>query len=301
MLNNKKIAMGLICAGIVAIIAGIIVVITHPSEYSTSVSKALDEAVARSTFTRASVSMSDTTIDGKNYRYAAVTDTEFYNNSECIGEGHLILGSKEKDGTVEVYALCSLSGYGFRDGMLVDNTGWACIPTLIRFEKTDSGEYIYKEAHEAADGGEYVLSVKEKFPKALAEKALSLQSDDEIRASLSRQCDKYAEAYLKVLGREAKISSYLKENFQLLSNFGVSAEVENKLCELHPEYGFYVGTMEKLELDGRYVYSIQWNGDDNGNGTVTYTKTRFDTEKVVEKFAYKVEGEKLTEIKPKKK
>ena len=104
-----------------------------------------------------------------------------------------------------------------------------------------------------------------------------------------------------MLGREAKISSYLKENFQLLSNFGVSAEVENKLCELHPEYGFYVGTMEKLELDGRYVYSIQWNGDDNGNGTVTYTKTRFDTEKVVEKFAYKVEGEKLTEIKPKKK
>ena len=101
MLNNKKIAMGLICAGIVAIIAGIIVVITHPSEYSTSVSKALDEAVARSTFTRASVSMSDTTIDGKNYRYAAVTDTEFYNNSECIGEGHLILGSKEKDGTVD--------------------------------------------------------------------------------------------------------------------------------------------------------------------------------------------------------
>ena len=67
MLNNKKTALGFICAGIVAIVAGIIVGITHPTEYSTHIPQALDEAVARSIFTYANVSPTDTTIDGKDY------------------------------------------------------------------------------------------------------------------------------------------------------------------------------------------------------------------------------------------
>ena len=301
MLNNKKTALGFICAGIVAIVAGIIVGITHPTEYSTHIPQALDEAVARSIFTYANVSPTDTTIDGKDYRYVAVTDTERFYNSECLGEGHIILGSREKGGTVEVYALCSLAGYGFRNGMLVDNSGSSCTPTLITFEKNDSGAYNYKKTQEAEDGGHFASSVRKMFPPALANKAISAQGNEEYTASLREQCDRYAEAYLKVLGRDAEISSYREQNFLMLSDYGVFSDVENVLCDLHPEYGFYLGSLEFLEADGRYVYSVKWDGDDNGNGTVTYTKTRYDNDKAVEKFAYKVEGERFTEIKPKKK
>ena len=301
MLNNKKFATVFICMGLIAIAAALVVSVLFPSAYSTSVPKALDEAVARSIFTDVNVSPTDTTIDGKAYRYVAVTDTEEFYNSECLGEGHIILGNNVKDGTVEVYALCSLAGYGFRNGMLVDNTGSSSVPTLITFEKTDSGEYIYKDTLHSEDGGHFASSVRAMFPAALAEKAISAQGDEKIHASLQQQCDEYAAAYLKVLGRDAKISSYRKQNFKMLSDHGVSADVENKLCELHREYGFYLGNFEKLEQDGRYVYSMLWDGDDNGSGTVTYTKSRYDTDEVVEKFSYQVEGEKFSKIKKKKK
>ena len=224
MLNNKKTALGFICAGIVAIIAGIIVGITHPKDYSTQIPQALDEAVVRSIFTYANVSPTDTTIDGKDYRYVAVTDTERFYNSECLGEGHIILGSREKGGTVEVYALCSLAGYGFRNGMLVDNSGSSCTPTLITFEKNDSGAYNYKKTQEAEDGGHFASSVRKMFPPALANKAISAQGNEEYTASLREQCDRYAEAYLKVLGRDAEISSYREQNFLMLSDYGVFSD-----------------------------------------------------------------------------
>lgn len=299
--KQKKLTMGLICIGLVAIVAGIIVSITHPSAYSTSFSEKLDNAVGNSIFTNEDVSPTDTSIDGVEYRYVAVTDSERFYNSECLGEGHIILGTNVKDSAVEVYALCSLAGYGFRDGMLVDNTGFSCVPTLITFEKTDSGEYIYKKTKTPEEGSHFAFSVKKMFPAALAEKAISAQGTEEYYSRLKEQCDAYAAAYLKVLGRKAKITSYREQNFQMLSNYGVSADVENKLCILHPEYGFYLGSFELLEPDGRYVYSIKWDGDDSGNGKVIYQKIRYDTDEVMEKFAYRIEGEKLSEIKQKKK
>ncbi len=301
MLNNKKVAMGFICAGLAAIAAALVVVILRPSDYTTKIPEALDETVARSAFIRENVSLSDTTIDGKSYWYAAVTDPEMFIDSECIGEGHVILGYRKHSDSVDVYALCSLIGYGFRDGMLVDNMGSFCIPTLIQFDKTDNGEYIFKDAQEVMDGGEFVSSIKKMFPADLANKAISAQTDEGIRALLTKQCERYAAAYLKVLGRKATISSYQEQNFLILSNYGVSSDVENALCDLHPEYGFYVGSFEKLEADGRYVYSLKWDGDNNGNGTVTYTKSRYDTDEIIEKFDYRVKGDKFTEIKQKKK
>lgn len=299
--NNQKIAACFIGVGIVAIIAALAVSIFHPAEYSTVIPKGLDEAVADSVFAYANVSPTDTTIDGQTYRYAIVTDREAFYNSECVGEGHIILGIKEKKDTVDVYALCSIAGYGFRDGMLVDNTGSSCIPTLIRFGRNDGGEYIYKETKEALDGADFAGSVRKMFPSGLAKEAISAQGDLKTASELQKQCDVYAEAYLKVLGRDAKVSSYNQENFLMLSHYGVSADVENALLELHPEYGFNLGSFELLEEDGRYVYTVKWDGDESGNGTVTYTKKRYDTNEVVEKFSYKVEGEKFSEIKPKKK
>ena len=46
---------------------------------------------------------------------------------------------------------------------------------------------------------------------------------------------------------------------------------------------------------------MKWKGDDNGNGTVTYSKKNYDTGKTVSKYSYKVEGDNFTEVKAKKK
>lgn len=300
MMKKQHFAIGLICVGLIAIVAGIIVTVTHPSGYSTTIPEGLDEAVVRSIFTSANVSPTDTTIDGTSYRYIALTDNDQFYESECFGEGHVILGCGKKEGMTEVYALCSTSGYGFRNGILVDNTGSSCVPTLFRFVEAGNGEYLLKEAIEAEDGAYFAPSIRKMFPAALAEKAISAQSDDEIHASLSQQCDEYAKAYLKVLGREAKISSYREEDFRMLNDYGVDAEVENALYALHPEYGFYVGSSEKLKSDGRYVYSLVWDGDDSGNGTVTYSQARYDSGETVEKSAYTVKGNQFTELKEKK-
>ena len=304
MLNNKKFASGLICVGIAAIIAAIAVSVIFAKNYSTDIPAPLEEAVALSTFTRQGVSVSDIVIDGETRHYAALPDSSYLSGGECMGEAHEILGYSHKGKNVEVYALCGYNCYGFRDGMLVDDSGADNVPILLTFEKVSDGEtsqYIFKSAKEALDGGEFTESVKEIFPAALARKALSASGDEAINQSREEQCRRYAEAYLVSIGREAKISSYHDESFKILSDFGVSVDVSNALYELHPEYSIYVGSFETLESGVRYVYSTVWDGDSDGTGTVTYTKKEYDSGKVVKTYKYSVDGDSFKQVKPKKK
>lgn len=302
MLKNKKIALVFICVGLAAVTAAIIISLAAPKQsYSTKIPPELDEAVARSIFSRVEVSLSDATIDGVEYKYASVDDKDRFLYSECMGEGHMILGYADKNGVTEVYALCSYIGYGFVNGVLVDNTGSFCIPTLVTFEKTKDGGYVFKSAEEAEDGGQFIPSIKKMFPADLAETAISAASDEAITTSMQEQCDAYAANYLKVIGRDAKISAYHEEDFKLLSDYGVSADVENILYGMYPEYGFYVGSFESIENGVRYVYAVQWEGNKKGTGTVTYTKTRYDSGKAVEKHVYSIKGDSIKEVKSKKK
>ena len=301
-LKSKKPAIWLICVGIVAIVTALIVVITRPVNYSTDIPKELDEAVARSIFTMNGVSMSDITVDGQTLHYCAVRDSERKMDYECLGEGHMILGYKEKGNNVDVYALCSVSGYGFRDDtLLVENTGYSCVPTLIRFEKDAEGHYLYKDSQEAKDGDENKKSVYEMFPRRAADQVFDFGIDDvekhNARArKLSEQCDAYAAAYLKAIGRNAMITDYNEENFSTLSDFGVSDEVSNALLELHGDYGLYLGSFERLENGKRVVYSKWWSDNKIGPVTVTFQKSEYDSGKIVEKYVYKVEGDKFERI-----
>lgn len=295
-LKNKKPAIGLIIVGMVAIVAALIVVITRPVNYSTDIPKELDEAVAHSIFTMNGVSMSDITVDGQTLHYGAVRDSETIIESECLGEGHVILGYRDKGDIVEVYTLCGAIGYGFRDGMLVDESGYFRAATLIKFDKTEDGKYIFKEAQESKDGGLMVPSIREMFPSALAKKAISAQGNDEIGDAMQKQCDTYAAAYLKAIGREAEITSYHNQDFPILTDNGVSVAVSNTLYELHPEYSIYIGSFERLENGKRVVYSQWWSDNKIGPVTVTFQKSEYDSGKIVEKYVYKVEGDKFERI-----
>ena len=303
-LKNKKPAIGLICVGIVAIAAALIVVITRPADYRTDVPKELDEAVAEQTFACNRVSMSDLLGD-RQYFYAAVNAFVGRSDVECYGEGHKIYGVKEnKDGSLEVYAKCSAFGYGFRNGHLVSNTGYSQVPTLIRFKKDSDGNYIFLSREEPKDGAEYVKSVRELFPRSIADRMLDTTDDPDATrhnqeaAELSEQSKRYAEAYLQKIGREAEIGDYHDFDFKTLSDFDVSDEVANELLKRHAEYDFYVGNFERVESGTRYVYHLIWKDDGNiiGNGAVTFMKTEYDSEKIVEKYVYKVEGDKFERI-----
>ena len=106
------------------------------------------------------------------------------------------------------------------------------------------------------------------------------------------------EAYLKYLGRDAKISSYYEENFKILTDYGVSVEVSNALTELHGEYSIYVGQFERLENGERFVYEQRWEqeGDTKGKGVVTFRKSRYDDGKIVEEIAYQVDGDRFERV-----
>ena len=82
----------------------------------------------------------------------------------------------------------------------------------------------------------------------------------------------------------------------MLQTFGVSEDVAAALYDLHPEYGDYVGSIEKVENGVRYVYTVEWDGDNSSNGSVYFTKSEYDSGKIVEKTVYKVEGDKFKRI-----
>lgn len=309
MLKSKKPAIGLICVGIVAIVAALIVVITRPTDYRTDVPKELDEAVARSIFTMNGVSMSDITVDGQIRHYAAVgenwnDDNETPYKTECLGEGHEILGYREKDGSVEVYALCGVLEYTFSNGRFEEWNGYTCVPTLMIFEKDKDGRYLFRSGKDTAHDEEFRNSIEEIFPKELARIAVNMAGDSEIGASIEIQCLPYAEAYLFKIGRAGTLSVYDDKTyvFSTLEGLGVSDKVATTLFHLHPDYSNCfdenkkAGNIEKVENGVRYVYTVNWDGDNSGKGSVYFTKSEYDSGKIVEKTVYKVEGDKFKRI-----
>lgn len=254
-----------------------------------------DLAVTQAIFATQGVTMTPFTIDGET-RYVAAKDGESW---ECLGEGHKILGTKETDNGMDIYALCSAYGYGFRDGRLVDEYGFGKVPTLLQFE-TDpaTGGYVCTHYEEALDGSDYEDSVYRMFPRDVAKQALKDTADDSVGEEIDKQIRAYAEAYLKYLGRDAKISSYYEENFKILTDYGVSVEVSNALTERHGEYSIYVGQFERLENGERFVYEQRWEqeGDTKGKGVVTFRKSRYDDGKTVEEIAYQVDGDRFERI-----
>ncbi len=254
-----------------------------------------DMAVTQAIFATQGVKMTPITIDGET-RYFAAKDGEDF---ECLGEGHKILGTQKTDSGMDVYALCSAFGYGFRDGKLVDEYGFGRIPTLLQFE-TDpaTGGYVCTHYEEAEDGGEFETSVYRMFPRAVAKQALKETADDSVGEDIEKQIRAYAEAYLKYIGRDAKISSYHDEDFKILTDYGVSVEVSNELTELHWDYGIYVGSFERVENGERYVYYQLWEQDGStpGNGKVTFRKVRDADGQEIEKIVYEVKGDSFTRI-----
>ncbi len=221
-------------------------------------------------------------------------NSTLYSKGECVAEGHIILGSEVKNTNAskeeECYALVSYGEYGFENGIFTKVSGSGAIPTKLTFSINDKGEYSLVEYEQAQDGSLYESSIREMFPKDIAERALHCTDED--RTNLQVQEEVYAQEYLAGVRSDAKIQQNVAKD---LANMNV--EVSNTLLELFNGYPYWIGTEEKIENDVRYVYEKQWEDKGNGDGTVTFKKYEYETKKVVNETVIEVKNGELNYLK----
>ena len=267
----------------------------------------LDRAISEALITDSGESISYVTVDGKTYRYVlfqnyvSMSDESDVCYSACGGEGHLVLGFEEGERSAKVYLMGEPGDYRFENGFLVG--GCAANPYVMLFDKDSSGNYIFKEQEGALDGELYEDSLNELFPKEVAEKYWEIYDDtyvfNAVGKLIGKQCDEYAEGYLKAIGRTAKIKDF-DDTFvtnDLSLSYGISDEVSNGLMAMYNEYNLLATTCGNIEVweNGIHcVYLTAWEGGCNGEGIVTYLKYEYDTGRIYQKDRYRVSGDSIT-------
>ena len=153
-----------------------------------------------------------------------------YPGYECVAEGHIILDSEEKDGFLTVYAQTMYGEYQFHnEEYFVKSAGSGVIPCVMEFIVNEKGAYKLYAVQWPEDGSRYVQSIQEMFPEKLWDTCIS--PTEEAKAELIAQERAYAEAYLKQLGRDAKIGDYADFEYVLLTEAGVPVEASNHIME----------------------------------------------------------------------
>ena len=202
-----------------------------------------------------------------------------YLDGETIGEGHIILGSKEENNEIIVYALTMYGEYGFQDNNFVKVSGSGVIPAVIRIN--DKNKESFSSAIEwPKDGSGYIESIKEMFPEQYYDRVLSIKDED--RHVLEAMEEQYARNYLAQIGRQANIGDYGDFEHPLLTHLGVSVQVSNKLLEKnYSNYPMWVGNQEKIEDGITYVYQMDYDKDEK---QIVLSKYNYETKAVVEKI-----------------
>ncbi len=202
-------------------------------------------------------------------------------DTECAGEGHIILDTQTDGNKCTVYALISYSRYGFENGYFMSKSGGSS-SAVMTFEKTDSG-YEFINAEYPSDGSYYAPSIERMFPKKYQYRVKHPTPFD--YSSLRKQEEAYAQAYLDKIGRTEEIREFSEVEHTLLTDLGVSVEVSNNLLDLDciNRYNSLcgVGYFEAVEDGVRYIYRKDYNKEEN---KITCTKEVFDTKEIVEKI-----------------
>ena len=141
----------------------------------------------------------------------------------------------------------------------------------------------------------YTDSIKETFPAGLRYQALH---SDNRYGKLAAQEQVYAQAYLDSIGREAPIGEYGDFDHPLAPDPGMSVEGSHDLRALRWDWPDFGGNVEQGEDGVRYVYETAWDSDGSGTGTATFTKYEYDTNKIVQKYIYQVDGDTYQEVQP---
>ncbi len=216
-----------------------------------------------------------------------------YPGYECVGEGHIILDTELEENVMTVYALTMYGEYQFHnDDQFVKSAGSGVIPCVLEFMVNEKGAYKWKDIAWPTDGAGFVESVHELFPEEWWDACITPSEDT--KAELIKQERVYAQDYLLSIGRDAQIGDYSDFEHVMMTEIGVSVEASNALLEEEKWIGNYpnwVGTVETLENETRYVYE---KAVDVEVGKIVLTKTEYGSEEPVEihEFDWQT-GEKL--------
>ena len=183
-------------------------------------------------------------------------------SGECFAEGHIIMGTDKDGDKVKAYVLEEFSSYGFDNGWFIEVGGHrtACVMTFL---ETDDG-YVFQDAEYTEDGSHLKDSVNRMFPLKYRKRAISISKDD--AQSLNEQCRRYAEAYLKKLGRSEKIGSY--------------GDASNRILEQKGNISYcHIGYYEELQDGVRYLCRTGYSETEN---IVVYIRERYDTGQITE-------------------
>lgn len=207
-----------------------------------------------------------------------------YAEGECKAEAHEILDYKENETNKKIYTLTMYGEYEFQNDNFVKCSGSGIIPIVFEFEKNEDGTLTLISMEEPEDGEGYTDSIKNMFPEEYHE--ICISPTEEIIERMTKMERYYANEYLKEIGRKAEIGNYADFEYTLLTDEGVSVDVSNKMLEYEKEMGPYpmwLGTVEKIEEDVRYVYSRSL---DKENKKIIFEKKNYETEELVESFIY---------------
>lgn len=197
-------------------------------------------------------------------------------SGECFAEGHIIMGTDKDGDKVKAYVLEEFSSYGFDNGWFIEVGGHrtACVMTFL---ETDDG-YVFQDVECTEDGSHLKDSVNRMFPLKYRKRAISISKDD--AQSLNEQCRRYAEAYLKKLGRSEKIGSYGDVERVSLTDLGVSVEASNRILEQKGNISYcHIGYYEELQDGVRYLCRTGYSDTEN---IVVYIRERYDTGQITE-------------------
>ena len=133
----------------------------------------------------------------------------------------MILKTEEDHGKVTAYVLTMYGEYQFQnEEYFVKEAGSGVIPAVMVFSTDTESEDKLISYREPEDGSGYLSSIREMFPQEQWQTCID--PPKEIRNQLRDQERAYAEAYLKELGREAKIAEFADFEHPIITDEGLS-------------------------------------------------------------------------------
>ena len=229
---------------------------------------------------------------------AALSEVQGKGWAEGAVEGHVMLGSEEKDGVTEVYAYCAATELGFINGVLTsDGTGFS-VPCTFLLQPQDTGGYVCVDIIWPKDGEDrYAASIREMMPPSLWRKAQ--RNMTAIVNAIDAQKTEDAKAYLQSLGREAEIELHLWElDLKTLTQLGVHLLAAERSEKERPtaleRCPIFVGTTEVLENGVRWVYETALNAEKQ---TIVYSKYDYASGEVFARAVFDAQtGELLDQL-----
>lgn len=218
----------------------------------------------------------------------AIFDNNTRMGGETNGEGHLVLGTENNGELLTVYALTQYGEYEIKNKNLVRTENAVIKPAVIKYRISGNETYNFLSI-EYPDSDNYTESVKTLFPEKYVSRLLSVSPED--ADILSDIEEIYANVYLQSIGRHADIGEPSDFDYTYLSDIGISDNVISVITANYGEYPTYIGSLEILNNNVRYVYETGYNSSENtitlktyeyGSDAVTTTKLDASTGLTVE-------------------